>query len=146
MPHQKIKLGIQPLSVHSPGHVGEKRSSSIETRRFFWLTSEGIASRSGTISYELAAQTTVLGLGQSIVFGLGGDPFPATRTWEALKLMLDDPLTKVICLVGEIGGQSEFQAVHAFQFTETFQSRKRLRWCTRSIGGIFLWARRQSRW
>jgi succinyl-CoA synthetase alpha subunit len=66
----------------------------------------GLASRSGTISYELAAQASALGLGQSVVFGLGGDPFPGTRTWEALRFMLDDPLTKIICLVGEVGGQS----------------------------------------
>lgn len=56
----KLKLGIQPLPVHSDGMVG-------------------IASRSGTISYELASVTTELGLGQSVVFGLGGDPFPGTR-------------------------------------------------------------------
>lgn len=72
------------------------------------LTCTGIVSRSGTVSYELAGATTALGLGQSAVYGLGGDPFPGTRTWEALQLMLDDPYTKVICLVGEIGGQSEW--------------------------------------
>lgn len=87
-PHQRIKLGIQPLKVHSPGIVG-------------------LISRSGTISYDLAQQTTSLGLGQSAVFGLGGDPFPGTRSWEALKVLLEDPLTKIVCLVGEIGGQSE---------------------------------------
>jgi succinyl-CoA synthetase alpha subunit len=86
-PHARVKLGIQPLSVHQPGFVG-------------------LASRSGTVSYELANLTTSLGLGQSVVFGLGGDPFPGTRTWETLRYMINDPLTQVICLVGEIGGQS----------------------------------------
>lgn len=75
IPSLKLKLGIQPLHVHSTGCIG-------------------LASRSGTISYELAALTTELGFGQSIVFGLGGDPFPGTRTWEALRLMLDDPKTE----------------------------------------------------
>lgn len=89
-PHERVKLGIQPLHVHSPGCVG-------------------IATRSGTISYELAAQTTALGLGQSAVYGLGGDPFPSTRTWEALQLILDDPKAKFGVLVGEVGGQSEYE-------------------------------------
>lgn len=87
-PHERVKLGIQPLQVHSAGCVG-------------------IATRSGTISYELAAQTTALGLGQSVVYGLGGDPFPSTRTWEALQLILEDPKSKFAVLVGEVGGQSE---------------------------------------
>ncbi|GFZ44366.1 SCS-alpha [Saitozyma sp. JCM 24511] len=95
-PHHKVKLGIQPLGVHSPGYIG-------------------LASRSGTISYELAAQTSALGLGQSVVLGLGGDPFPGTRTWEALQFMLDDPLTKVICLVGEVGGQMEEEAAAVYE-------------------------------
>ncbi|RSH93535.1 hypothetical protein EHS25_007893 [Saitozyma podzolica] len=95
-PHQRVKLGIQPLSVHSPGYVG-------------------LASRSGTISYELAAQASALGLGQSVVFGLGGDPFPGTRTWEALRFMLDDPLTRIICLVGEVGGQMEEEAATVYE-------------------------------
>jgi succinyl-CoA synthetase alpha subunit len=90
-PHQRIKLGIQPLRVHSPGMVG-------------------LISRSGTISYDLAQQTTTLGLGQSAVFGLGGDPFPGTRSWEALKVLLEDPLTKIVCVVGEVGGQMEEEA------------------------------------
>jgi succinyl-CoA synthetase alpha subunit len=96
LPHSLVKLGIQPLSVHTPGIVG-------------------LASRSGTISYELASQTTSLGLGQSVVFGLGGDPFPGTRTWEALHVMLHDPLTKVVCLIGEVGGQMEEEAAELYE-------------------------------
>lgn len=94
-PHQRVKLGIQPLRVHAPGIVG-------------------LISRSGTISYDLAAQTTALGLGQSAVFGLGGDPFPGTRSWEALKVLLEDPLTKIVCLVGEVGGQMEEEAAAVY--------------------------------
>ncbi|BEJ11965.1 hypothetical protein CspHIS471_0204250 [Cutaneotrichosporon sp. HIS471] len=95
-PHERVKLGIQPLQVHSPGCVG-------------------IATRSGTISYELAAQTTALGLGQSAVYGLGGDPFPSTRTWEALQLILEDPKAKFGVLVGEVGGQMEEEAAQVYQ-------------------------------
>ena len=95
LPHSLVKLGIQPLSVHSPGCVG-------------------LASRSGTISYELAAQTTALGLGQSVVFGLGGDPFPGTRTWEALSMMLKDPKTKVVCLIGANRGQMEEESAAVY--------------------------------
>ena len=105
-PHARIKLGIQPLVVHQPGYVG-------------------LASRSGTISYELASLTTGLGAGQSVVFGLGGDPFPGTRTWEALQYMLDDPKTRIIALVGEIGGQSKL--VHMTKMLPNDQwKRKRL--------------------
>jgi len=107
IPSKKLKLGIQPLHVHSPGRVG-------------------LASRSGTISYELAAQTTALGLGQSIVCGLGGDMFPGTRTWEALQLMLDDDRTEVICLVGEIGGQMEEEAAAIYtQYLSSLSSTQR---------------------
>lgn len=95
-PHERVKLGIQPLYVHSPGCVG-------------------IATRSGTISYELAAQTTALGLGQSAVYGLGGDPFPSTRTWEALQLILEDPKAKFGVLVGEVGGQMEEEAAQVYR-------------------------------
>ena len=94
-PHERVKLGIQPLPVHSPGDIG-------------------IVSRSGTISYDLAAQTSALGLGQSAVYGLGGDPFPCTRTWEAVQLMIEDPKTKVICIVGECGGQMEEEAAQVY--------------------------------
>lgn len=96
IPGIKLKLGIQPLSVHSPGRIG-------------------LVSRSGTISYELAAKTSELGYGQSFVFGLGGDPFPGTRTWEALDLMLYDDTTEVICVVGEIGGQMEEEAAEVYK-------------------------------
>ena len=109
LPHSRVKLGIQPLSVHSPGCVG-------------------LASRSGTISYELASQTTTLGLGQSVVFGLGGDPFPGTRTWEALSVMLHDPLTRVICLIGEVGGQMEEEAADVYtQYVAKMKREKRER-------------------
>ncbi|KAL8277877.1 hypothetical protein RQP46_009696 [Phenoliferia psychrophenolica] len=88
------KLGIQPLVVHTPGCVG-------------------IAGRSGTLTYEAAFGTSSVGLGQSFVFGLGGDLYPGTTTVEALQYLLTDEYTTGIVLIGEIGGSME-QEVAAY--------------------------------
>lgn len=92
-----------------------RRSVSFSFLAVISADKKGLASRSGTISYELAAQTTALGLGQSIVFGLGGDPFPGTRTHEALSLMLADDHSKVICVIGEVGGQMEEEVAEVYK-------------------------------
>jgi succinyl-CoA synthetase alpha subunit len=85
------KVGVMPGQVHSPGRVG-------------------IISRSGTLSYEVAAQTTASGLGQSTVIGIGADPIHGLGFVEALELLLADEQTDGIVLVGEIGGQEEEEA------------------------------------
>jgi succinyl-CoA synthetase alpha subunit len=87
----ECKLGIMPASIFRPGAVG-------------------IASRSGTLTYEIAAQLTNHGFGQSTCFGLGGDPIVGLSFVDALTMFEADDQTKAVVLIGEIGGNAEEQA------------------------------------
>lgn len=90
-PGEKAKVGILPNLIFKPGDVA-------------------IASRSGTLTYEIVNALSEAGIGQSTCLGLGGDPCPGTTFVDALKLFEADAATKKIVLVGEIGGTAEEEA------------------------------------
>ncbi|MEM2318868.1 MAG: succinate--CoA ligase subunit alpha [Candidatus Bathyarchaeia archaeon] len=84
----ECKLGIMPAHIFKPGKVG-------------------MVSRSGTLTYEIAAGLTKKQLGQSTCIGLGGDPIVGLNFIEVLKLFEKDPQTEAVVLIGEIGGNLE---------------------------------------
>jgi len=84
----QCKIGIMPAHIHLAGHVG-------------------VVSRSGTLTYEAVGQLTNLGIGQSTCIGIGGDPIIGTSHTDAVKLFNEDPDTRAIVMIGEIGGNAE---------------------------------------
>jgi len=84
----KCKIGIMPGHIHLQGQVG-------------------VVSRSGTLTYEAVGQLTKLGIGQSTCIGIGGDPIIGTNFLDAIQLFNNDPDTRAIVMIGEIGGNAE---------------------------------------
>lgn len=88
---EEAKVGIMPGFVFKKGSIG-------------------IVSKSGTLTYEAADQVVREGLGITTAIGIGGDPIIGTTTKEAVALLMEDPETEAIVMIGEIGGQLEADA------------------------------------
>ena len=93
---EEAKVGIMPGFVFKKGNVG-------------------IVSKSGTLTYEAADQVVKQGLGITTAIGIGGDPIIGTTTKEALELLINDPETEAVVMIGEIGGQLEADAANWYK-------------------------------
>lgn len=92
----KAMMGIMPGHIYTPGTVG-------------------IVGRSGTLGYEAASQMKKIGIGVSTSVGIGGDPINGSSFKDILELFEEDPQTKAVVMIGEIGGPQEAEAARFYK-------------------------------
>ena len=105
------KNGTKLIGSNCPGLISpDEALVGILPGNIFMKGNVGLMSRSGTLTYEMVYQLTNQGLGQSTCVGIGGDPVAGLYYQELLQMFEDDPETKAIVLIGEIGGDAEERA------------------------------------
>ena len=107
----KSKGGVTLIGPNCPGVItAEEAKVGIMPGFIFKKGTIGVVSKSGTLTYEAVDQLTKAGLGQTTAIGIGGDPIIGTTTKEAVELLMNDPETEGIVMIGEIGGGMEAEA------------------------------------
>jgi succinyl-CoA synthetase alpha subunit len=104
-------LGITLIGPNCPGALSPgKANVGIIPAEIFSEGSVGLVSRSGTLTYQIGHELTQLGVGQSTIVGIGGDPVVGSSFIDVLGRFQDDPETEIVVMVGEIGGAEEEKA------------------------------------
>lgn len=105
------RKGVRLIGPNCPGIItAEEAKVGIMPGFVFKKGNIGIVSKSGTLTYEAADQVVKAGMGITTAIGIGGDPIIGTTTKEAVELLMNDPETKGIVIIGEIGGNLEAEA------------------------------------
>ncbi len=118
--------GVTMIGPNCPGALSpDKANVGIIPAEIFAAGSIGLVSRSGTLTYQIGHELTQMGLGNSTIVGIGGDPIVGSSFIDVLQLFEADPETEYVVMVGEIGGDEEEKAA-AFIEAEMIEARRRL--------------------
>ena len=110
------KHGSRLVGPNCPGVLTPARSKVGMIPSFIAKAGDvGVVSRSGTLTYDVVQQMTQAGIGQSTIVGIGGDPIIGTSFVDVLEMFEDDPDTRRVLLIGEIGGRAEIAAANFIQ-------------------------------
>jgi len=108
--------GVTLIGPNCPGVLSPGRANvGIIPAEIFREGSVGLASRSGTLTYQIGHELTHLGLGNSTIVGIGGDPIVGSSFVDVLSMFEEDPQTEQVVMVGEIGGDEEEKAAEFIQ-------------------------------